>query len=75
MLISKVVIAGQDASLKDLQVSGAVISAVNAHGEHTYTGDTFLEFESALVFPGLINSHEHLEFSLKTMWIGCRGVY
>ncbi|XZF13684.1 amidohydrolase family protein [Chitinophagaceae bacterium MMS25-I14] len=55
--------------LRNLHTSGnhtcdlAVVDGVLQAGEHT-TGATELLFENAIAFPGLINSHDHLDYNL-----------
>ncbi len=46
-------------------VSGQLVKAIAEPGKiHPASGDFELSFENAIAFPGLINSHDHLDFNL-----------
>jgi len=65
MILSNVNIIGQDKA-QHIRVEKETISAVTQHKEFlkTIPHETVLEFNNALAFPGLINSHDHLDFNL-----------
>ena len=57
------IISVPDDRLMDVEVSGSIIT-------RTVTGETYIKnsidsihFENAIAFPGLINSHDHLDFN------------
>ena len=52
--------------LQNIQVKNGKITAVT-NGEkysENFPGETIINFENAIAFPGLINSHDHLDFNL-----------
>jgi len=50
---------------RNIHVEGGTISSIRAPGEDVEPAQsTHLHFENALAFPGLINSHDHLDFNL-----------
>ncbi len=51
----------------DIHIREGVISGVTAHSEQIDPGSVSLAFRDAIIFPGLINSHDHLEFDLYPM--------
>ncbi len=65
MLICNVTVAGEGGS-KDISIANSRIEAVSITGyAATNAGhEGQLWFEKALAFPGLINSHDHLDFNL-----------
>jgi cytosine/adenosine deaminase-related metal-dependent hydrolase len=51
--------------IKNIVINGQKISAVSDHNTSALDDDTLhLEFEDCIAFPGLINSHDHLDFNL-----------
>lgn len=64
MLIRAVEVVGRGAVLKDIRLAGRSIVSITDHREQDAAGDDRLDFDSAIAFPGLINSHDHLEFDL-----------
>src|ERR1700761_4498733 len=54
--------------VNDVLIKNDRIAAVTSPAPASVSDDTpTLSFDGALVFPGLINSHEHLEFNLFPM--------
>ena len=49
--------------VRDIDVAGEAIASIRAPEKNT-ASSTGLRFEGALAFPGLINSHDHLDFNL-----------
>ncbi|MEP6950893.1 MAG: amidohydrolase family protein [Ginsengibacter sp.] len=52
--------------LRNIQVTNGKITAVSESEkcQKNSTGETTINFENAIAFPGLINSHDHLDFTL-----------
>ena len=50
----------------DVLMKGEKIHSISEHGDSltNKSGDPVIKFHNAIVFPGLINSHEHLDFNL-----------
>src|SRR5690348_8169186 len=66
MILSQLTLAdkGREA-LVNIHISGGTISEVGAAPILPgLNGPLRLKFDDALVFPGLINSHDHLDFNL-----------
>lgn len=67
MILKNLLLTGLDHPV-DIQIDGSRIRAVGATGANyvsvQHTDGLTLSFEDALVFPGLINSHDHLDFNL-----------
>jgi cytosine/adenosine deaminase-related metal-dependent hydrolase len=66
MLINNVHIINKGGNLFQIEITGSGITAVRPMelkkaGEHK---DIIIDFADAMCFPGLINSHDHLEFNL-----------
>lgn len=61
MLLSNVHIVGMKGP-QDIQVENGKISSVAVN--ETGAGEQKIKFDNALAFPGLINSHDHLDFNL-----------
>jgi cytosine/adenosine deaminase-related metal-dependent hydrolase len=57
MLLKNLCLPGNENSLISLGIRGTKIT-------NDFTKDIVIDFNEALVFPGLINSHDHLEFNL-----------
>ena len=49
--------------LVDIRVHGETISHVSHHNDNTEIEALTINFENAIAFPGLINSHDHLDFN------------
>ena len=47
----------------DITISGEKITTIGTGNKWVDTGHTQIHFTSATVFPGLINSHDHLDFN------------
>lgn len=56
----------EDDNLFDIRLAGERIQSIHpAGGSAGFTGNKgSVQFEKAIVFPGLINSHDHLDFNL-----------
>src|ERR1700692_695101 len=56
----------EDESLVDILLARGRIQSINSAGESSgFIGNKWsIQFEKAIVFPGLINSHDHLDFNL-----------
>jgi cytosine/adenosine deaminase-related metal-dependent hydrolase len=63
MIIRGVEIVGDHSGRRDIHLSGARITGVEPNGAVAREGGP-LSFRDAIAFPGLINSHDHLEFDL-----------
>jgi len=64
MLLAAVHIPGKK-GLQDIRIDGEKITGLESH--ETSSGifrEKSLRFENAIAFPGLINSHDHLDFNL-----------
>jgi len=66
MLINNVHIVGKKDSPSQIEITGSKISAVRSQSEkqNDKRSDSVINFTDAIAFPGLINSHDHLEFNL-----------
>ena len=64
--IRNIVMVGHEAQAKDIVISGDRIIRISPHSATTTGGkdELGIRFNSAIAFPGLINSHDHLEFNL-----------
>lgn len=64
MLLSRVNIIG-DRGPKDIRIRNEKIEEIAPEGSIIkQPGELFLSFDAAIAFPGLINSHDHLDFNL-----------
>jgi len=63
MIISNVKLCGSDEVL-DITVHNEKIAAISHHVTDNFPAELNLKFERTIVFPGLINSHDHLDFNL-----------
>jgi cytosine/adenosine deaminase-related metal-dependent hydrolase len=63
MLLHRVRIIGSE-RLKDIRIRNGKIQEIASAGSLTGDAETGLSLDQALVFPGLINSHDHLDFNL-----------
>jgi cytosine/adenosine deaminase-related metal-dependent hydrolase len=64
MLLRQVNMIGRE-GLTDIQIRKDQIQEVYSTGSRPHQGDPFLLlFNGAIAFPGLINSHDHLDFNL-----------
>ena len=62
MLLTNVrLIPGRE--MVDIAVSNQAISSVSQHSSNAGTGKLILDLEGCIAFPGLINSHDHLDFN------------
>jgi cytosine/adenosine deaminase-related metal-dependent hydrolase len=62
MILSNVHIVGESVK-KNVHIKNGLISAVDDNSATTSTDEINIEFENAIAFPGLINSHDHLDFN------------
>ena len=65
MLLSNVNIIGKEGP-HYIRVEDGIIQTISnvETGHETFPGETRIEFENVIAFPGLINSHDHLDFNL-----------
>jgi cytosine/adenosine deaminase-related metal-dependent hydrolase len=65
MILGGVELVGDDGPARDVVISGARIARVTeAHGADPSHDGPRVELAGTLAFPGLVNSHDHLEFNL-----------
>jgi cytosine/adenosine deaminase-related metal-dependent hydrolase len=64
MIIRGVQLVGEDAGPREIVVSGPTIVRVSKPSAHPSHGDPPIDLGDAIAFPGLTNSHDHLEFNL-----------
>ncbi|MEO8210970.1 MAG: amidohydrolase family protein [bacterium] len=58
-------LAGLDKEKKDIKIYEDIILEINSAGVSNYINeDAVLDLKNCIAFPGLINSHDHLEFNL-----------
>ena len=65
MILNNVKIAGGGETV-NIAVAGEQITGIASSPLPAANGDLTLHFDNALIFPGLINSHDHLDFNLFT---------
>jgi len=63
MILQNVKIIGSDERV-NIQISNGMIAGIYAAGRKKQAGNLELTFDNALIFPGLINSHDHPDFNL-----------
>ncbi len=63
MVLRNVMLIG-NAGPVDVQIDGAAIRNVSTQPITANPEQQLIQFDNALVFPGLINSHDHLDFNL-----------
>ncbi len=63
MILKNVRIAGETGR-KDIHTDGRLISSIQETGSMIGGGGPALQFDEAMAFPGLVNSHDHLDFDL-----------
>ena len=64
MILNNLHIVGNDDNRKSITIKNSLIQKIcNENGIKTGE-EKIINFENAIIFPGLINSHDHLEFSL-----------
>jgi len=68
MILSNLLLTGSSRPV-DIEVATGLIKRVTLHHDDSISapGELSLSFDDALVFPGLINSHDHLDFNLFPM--------
>jgi cytosine/adenosine deaminase-related metal-dependent hydrolase len=65
MLLCNLHIVGKE-GLYDIRLNNGKINAVTKNKNHlvSKTGEQQIDFINAIIFPGLVNSHDHLDFNL-----------
>jgi cytosine/adenosine deaminase-related metal-dependent hydrolase len=63
MVLANVDIVG-DTKKKNIHITSGLISAIDNAAATTSLQEIKIEFDNAIAFPGLINSHDHLDFNL-----------
>jgi cytosine/adenosine deaminase-related metal-dependent hydrolase len=63
MILANVQVVGE-AGKKNIHISNGSIAAIATELAVTTSQENIIEFENAIAFPGLINSHDHLDFNL-----------
>lgn len=65
MILKNLKIAGRGPEEQDITVDGEIISQIKSsqHNKET-TEEINIDFSGCIAFPGLINSHDHLEFNI-----------
>jgi cytosine/adenosine deaminase-related metal-dependent hydrolase len=63
MVLDNVHIAGSNQPVS-IRIGNGKIAAIDPESSCSKTGHLHLSFNGALVFPGIINSHDHLDFNL-----------
>ncbi len=72
MILRNVQIVGQEGA-KDIRVKDGMIRAVTISGQHVENEipEGIIDLDNALAVPGLINSHDHLDFNLYPLLGNC----
>src|ERR1700753_935960 len=63
MILNNLSIAGTDEPVS-IKTNGDLIAALSAGAFLPEHDEVVLNFDNAIVFPGLVNSHDHLDFNL-----------
>ena len=64
MILNNLYILGGGNENKSIVINKASIQNICNENEIKNSNDTIINFENVIVFPGLINSHDHLEYNL-----------
>lgn len=65
MILKNLHIVGKDTERRNIHTAGNTIAGImNSADRVNLNDDLILNFENCIAFPGLINSHDHLEFNL-----------
>ena len=65
MILKNLHIVGKDSDSMDIHIKGdTIVSIRNSTDKDIFNDDIKLNFENCIAFPGLINSHDHLEYNL-----------
>ncbi len=64
MILKRLHIIGIDTGPKDIKIENDIITEVSETELTGYSGEVVMNFDNCIGFPGLINSHDHLEFNL-----------
>ena len=65
MILKNLYIVGKDKNKYDIRIKDNIISDTNRSGISDVTENEFaINLKDCIVFPGLINSHDHLEFNI-----------
>ncbi len=62
MILKNLRIVGRETNLFDIKIERGIISEIKPAG--TESNEYSNDFEGSIAFPGIINSHDHLEFNL-----------
>jgi cytosine/adenosine deaminase-related metal-dependent hydrolase len=63
MILANVQVVGE-AGKKNIHIKNGSIAAIATELAVSSSQENIIEFENAIAFPGLINSHDHLDFNL-----------
>jgi cytosine/adenosine deaminase-related metal-dependent hydrolase len=63
MILQNVKMIGNDEPV-NIRISNGTIASIYPAGTKKQAGNSILTFDNAQIFPGLINSHDHLDFNL-----------
>lgn len=64
MILRNLNIIGQINGKKDIVINGnSILKIISSGKQNNYQNDNELDFNGCIAFPGLINSHDHLEFN------------
>jgi cytosine/adenosine deaminase-related metal-dependent hydrolase len=63
MILANVQVVGE-ASKKNIHINNGSITAIDTELVVLSSQENIIEFENVIAFPGLINSHDHLDFNL-----------
>jgi len=64
MILKNLNILRDDDSLKNIVIEKEIITRIEPTRESNISNDVALDLEGCIAFPGLVNSHDHLEFNL-----------
>jgi cytosine/adenosine deaminase-related metal-dependent hydrolase len=65
LILKNLYIAGKDNKKHDIRIRDNIISGINPSGIPGHSdNDPEIDLSGCIAFPGLINSHDHLEFNL-----------
>lgn len=64
MILNNPYIIGNGDERKSITINDSIIKKICNETEVKTNKEKIIDFENAIVFPGLINSHDHLEFNL-----------
>ena len=64
MILNNLYITGNGNERKSITINNSVIQNICDENEIKIHNENVIDFDNAIVFPGIINSHDHLEFNL-----------